>query len=434
MAEDEATKAENSRKFDHFSTINEHPVDDISLEFFYKPHTITLLTVSIAGLLYTAFTREDTSSQSNIWNGLCTVFFFFLIISVLAFPNGPFTRPHPAIWRIVFGISVIYFLLLVFVLFQNLNDVKQMIHWVAPDLKTYTLDEKEYAINCSQVTLARLWSHCDVFAFAHFWGWALKALLIRHYGICWTISVTWEVTEMAFAHLLPNFNECWWDAFILDVLVCNGLGIWLGMVICRALEMRNYHWESIKDIHSTTGKIRRAVMQFTPASWTHVRWLDPSCTYMRFISVAILVVVWQFVELNSFFLKHIFVIGTDHPLTIGRVLLIALVGGPSLRQYYSYTTDTQCKRLGTQCWVFIAITLCEAIICLKFGLEIFKQAEISYLIYWLSFLLLSSIICVYFCAIIAKRSRDKRFEKERIKNGNATTSNEIPNGIHDHQD
>lgn len=261
-----------------------------------------------------------------------------------------------------------------------------MIHWIAPDLKTFTLDEKEYAVNCSQVTLARLWSHCDVFAFAHFWGWALKALLIRHYGICWTISVTWEVTEMAFAHLLPNFNECWWDAFILDVLVCNGLGIWLGMVICRALEMRNYHWESIKDIHSTTGKIRRAVMQFTPASWTHVRWLDPSCTYMRFISVAILVVVWQFVELNSFFIKHIFVIGTDHPLTIGRVLLIALVGGPSLRQYYSYTTDTQCKRLGTQCWVFIAITLCEAIICLKFGLEIFKQTEISYLIYWLTFL------------------------------------------------
>ncbi len=32
--------------------------------------------------------------------------FFFLIISVLAFPNGPFTRPHPAVWRILFGVSV----------------------------------------------------------------------------------------------------------------------------------------------------------------------------------------------------------------------------------------------------------------------------------------------------------------------------------------
>ena len=24
----------------------------------------------------------------------------------------------------------------------------------------------------------------------------------------------------------------------------------------------------------------------------------------------------------------------------------------SFRQYYAYLTDTQCKRVGTQCWVF----------------------------------------------------------------------------------
>jgi Phosphatidyl serine synthase len=51
---------------------------------------------------------------------------------------------------------------------------------------------------------------------------------------------------MAFAHLLPNFAECWWDALLLDVVICNGLGIWLGMFIARKLEMRNYRWESIK--------------------------------------------------------------------------------------------------------------------------------------------------------------------------------------------
>ena len=52
--------------------------------------------------------------------------------------------------------------------------------------------------------------------------------------------------QVAFTHLLPNFAECWWDTLILDVLLCNGLGIWVGMVICRKLEMHNYHWESIK--------------------------------------------------------------------------------------------------------------------------------------------------------------------------------------------
>lgn len=47
-------------------------------------------------------------------------------------------------------------------------------------------------------------------------------------------------------HLLPNFAECWWDQVILDILLCNGGGIWLGMNVCRFLEMRTYHWASIK--------------------------------------------------------------------------------------------------------------------------------------------------------------------------------------------
>lgn len=54
------------------------------------------------------------------------------------------------------------------------------------------------------------------------------------------------IFRVFFAHLLPNFQECWWDALILDVLLCNGLGIAVGMLICRLLEMRVFHWESVK--------------------------------------------------------------------------------------------------------------------------------------------------------------------------------------------
>jgi phosphatidylserine synthase 1 len=86
----------------------------------------------------------------------------------------------------------------------------------------------------------------DIFAVGHFLGWAMKALLIRHWIICWYISIMWELTEVFFAHLLPNFQECWWDAWILDVLLCNGIGIAVGMLICKVLEMRIYYWESIK--------------------------------------------------------------------------------------------------------------------------------------------------------------------------------------------
>lgn len=41
----------------HFRLINEQQVDDICLDFFYKPHTITLLTLTVLSLMYFAYTR-----------------------------------------------------------------------------------------------------------------------------------------------------------------------------------------------------------------------------------------------------------------------------------------------------------------------------------------------------------------------------------------
>lgn len=54
---DSGNSATTNESKDAFCYINERPVDDISLEFFYKPHTITLLAVSIASVIYTAFVR-----------------------------------------------------------------------------------------------------------------------------------------------------------------------------------------------------------------------------------------------------------------------------------------------------------------------------------------------------------------------------------------
>lgn len=122
-----------------------------------------------------------------------------------------------------------------------------------------------------------------------------------------------------------------WDAIILDILLCNGLGIWVGMKLCHYLEMREYKWESIKDIPTTSDKIKRAVLQFTPESWTHVRWLDPHSSYMRFLAVCQLVLFWQITELNTFFLKHIFELPPNHMLNLWRLVVIGLIVAPSVR-------------------------------------------------------------------------------------------------------
>uniref|UniRef100_A0A4W6DWV1 Phosphatidylserine synthase n=1 Tax=Lates calcarifer TaxID=8187 RepID=A0A4W6DWV1_LATCA len=359
----------------HFRMINEQQVEDICIDFFYKPHTITLLTVTVLSLMYFAF----TSTQTTIFRvGLVVVVSFFLVISVLAFPNGPFTRPHPAIWRIVFGLSVLYFLFLVFLIFLNWDQVKTLMYWLDPNLRyaTREADIMEYAVNCTTITWERILSHFDIFAFGHFAGWAMKALLIRSYGLCWTISITWELTELFFMHLLPNFAECWWDQVILDILLCNGGGIWLGMTVCRFLEMRTYHWASIKEIHSTTGKIKRAVLQFTPASWTYVRWFDPKSSFQRLAGIYLFMILWQLTELNTFFLKHIFVFQASHPLSWCRILLIGVITAPTVRNSKS-------------------IAFLEALACMKFGHDLFSKTQIRYVLLWLLCLALITLLCLY---------------------------------------
>ncbi|MCJ8746375.1 hypothetical protein PDJAM_G00140990 [Pangasius djambal] len=371
----------------HFRMINEQQVEDITIEFFYKPHTITLLTCTIISIMYFAFTRNDADPDNNLRVGLALVVSFFLVISVLAFPNGPFTRPHPAIWRMVFGLSVLYFLFLVFLIFLNWDQVKQLMYWLDPNLRyaTREADVMEYAVNCHMITWERILSHFDIFAFGHFWGWAMKALLIRSYGLCWTISITWELTELFFMHLLPNFAECWWDQVILDILLCNGGGIWLGMTVCRFLEMRTYRWASIKDIHSASGKLKRAVLQFTPASWTYVRWFDPKSSFQRVAGIYLFMIVWQ----------HIFVFQASHPLSWCRILFIGIITAPTVRQYYAYLTDTQCKRVGTQCWVFGAIAFLEALACIKFGQDLFSKTQVMYVVLWLVCVAFITSLCLY---------------------------------------
>ena len=56
-----------------------------------------------------------------------------------------------------------------------------------------------------------------------------KALILRDWAMLWTLSIGFELMELTFQHMLPNFNECWWDSWILDVAICNFAGIWAGM-------------------------------------------------------------------------------------------------------------------------------------------------------------------------------------------------------------
>ena len=60
---------------------------------------------------------------------------------------------------------------------------------------------------------------------------------------------------------------------------------------------------------------------------------------MRLIAVIQFMLIWQMVELNTFFIKHIFPMPAEHPICVFRILLFGLIAAPATRQYYTYVTD-----------------------------------------------------------------------------------------------
>lgn len=78
----------------------------------------------------------------------------------------------------------------------------------------------------------------DEFVLAHFLGWWAKALALRNYTLLFAGSILFEAAEASLKHILPNFNECWWDSWVLDAALCNTAGILLGMATVRWLDCR----------------------------------------------------------------------------------------------------------------------------------------------------------------------------------------------------
>ena len=67
---------------------------------------------------------------------------------MIQFRDGPFIRPHPAFWRIVLGINLIYELAMVFLLFQDLNTARDYMVLLDSNLGV-PLPEKSYGDDCS---------------------------------------------------------------------------------------------------------------------------------------------------------------------------------------------------------------------------------------------------------------------------------------------
>ena len=80
------------------------------------------------------YTEPTDDTAANTKMGIAVASVMFLLTGVTQFNDGPFVRPHPAVWRLVLGISVLYWLFVVFLLFQTPHQARMLMKLLDPKL------------------------------------------------------------------------------------------------------------------------------------------------------------------------------------------------------------------------------------------------------------------------------------------------------------
>ena len=341
------------------------PVADVSIPWLYESHSVWVLSIVSVVIWYAANRAGPfVSTQEALIAAVPYAIATFLAVGLFAFPSGPFIRPHPIVWKLVFGCSLLYLLTLIVLLVPSPAQTRAMLNAIDPSVGIpFTLPL--YAEDCS-LTYANVYPKLDIFVLAHFFGWLVKALFFRHRILLWVFSLTWELVETVLIYMVPNFAECWWDQWGLDVLLCNGLGIECGLWLCRYFEFRKYQWTGVLESTTLVAKAKRMMLQFTPAEWHKVEW-ESSKTLKRYLQVQMIVLVSILNDLNAFMLKLFLYVPTTHPFNVTRLLFMAAMAAPAYRQGYLFFVDDKVTRLGTQAIVLVMITIAELALVFKTG-------------------------------------------------------------------
>ncbi|KAJ7578152.1 phosphatidyl serine synthase-domain-containing protein [Mycena floridula] len=342
---------------------------DTSVEFFYKPATLSALAVALVVLAYVATTQdvlEEGRDKRRV--GVYASIATFLMFSMIQFRDGPFIRPHPAFWRMILGINLLYELALVFLLFQDLDSARSMMTLIDSNLGV-PLPEKSYAENC-ELTATSIWNALDVFCVAHTLGWFGKAMILRDYWFCWILSIAFELAEYSLQHQLANFAECWWDHWILDVLVCNWLGTYLGMKVCQYLEVKPYEWRGLSQTRGLRSKAKRVLSQFSPHDFTAFKWGTATLIY-PFLHCCLAPYSFPGGGTEPILSQShatLLWMEPDHPIVVLRLAFIFLCALPAVRELSQYiNAPKKAVRMGQHCWLLLATVMTEILVIKKWS-------------------------------------------------------------------
>lgn len=306
------------------------------IEFFSKPHTLSLLVLLISVLIYHAFNMPRNPYKSALFSS----FLVFNVIGMLQFTDSIFKRPIAILWRCVKASSIYYLVILILMFYFEKEHMRKALSYFYAKLNV-PLPQRSYATHC-EINMRNIVNQIDVFVPLHIFGWFFKTLLLRDRTICWILSVLFEFAEYSLQHQLDNFAECWWDHWILDVLTCNFLGIEMGMLFIKRMRVKRY--EFIKLCNSLK----------------------------RYVAIITLIAFILAAELNVFYLKFLLYIPTEHNINLYRLLIFVPGGALAVREAFEYYATSE-KIVRGQLWLSMAIVCVETMVVVKYSRGVFVR-------------------------------------------------------------
>jgi phosphatidylserine synthase 2 len=350
----------------------EKPMDDIAyqqwlhvsprLKWIYTPHRLFL---SALFAIFIIVVRPQTPLMQ-----LIVLWIFATIILATCLQDGPLIRPHPFFWRCVLSFSLIQMITLLALSLLGQHKAREFFVVLTPgSAGEFTLD-RDYSMSCAIYDRERPDDPFhnvksviyDEFMVAHVLGWVAHAVLIRHWGICWTISILFEICERWLKHWFPNFNECWWDSVVLDVLLCNWFGIWLGMWLVKYFTLCPWETRLLAECRGTDW-VGRVFKQFTPRSYQRYDW-KPFETLRRYYMSLLVIVGLNVFELNIFGLKMVLKLKPTNAFVVMYLFLHAFHALPSIMETYQYAIG-QSDTIGNFTVTFIMLVLTETFVIFR---------------------------------------------------------------------
>ncbi|KAL8272279.1 hypothetical protein Esti_003796 [Eimeria stiedai] len=273
--------------------------------------------------------------------------------------DGLLVRPHPGFWRLVHGLCLTYFLLLVALLAMHRDDGRFFIRVLAPGVgaRNKNVFSGTLVLDCS-----------------------------------------W---------LIPEFQECWWDSIFLDAIFSNLMGMVFGCAVMRWFGKRHFDWLGAYPTY------QRILLKFTPFSSCNYEW-SFFRTPRHLLMTSLLLFFSLLAEINVFLLMTVLDIPASHWINPLRLVFLGLLAFPAVAEFYAQV-HFKYDRMGGNVFLYGIILAVELLVSVKYGADRFKSATpgADVVIPWLSTALLFGTWCrCYFAKLPQEQGKETAAKRD----------------------